>query len=129
MTSRGVSIYPPLLPVNTRQYGFLRALGMSFATIDSLDTTEPRGPLEVFFIGERSRSFRRCLHHRLNRAVDVADSYASRIGKPIFVAKKRTIEESESNGALTSTLPSFSNKFLKKVQSKGLLSIMSTVRV
>lgn len=95
MTSRGVSIHSPLLPVNARRYGFLRGFGMFFATLDSQDTPEPRRPLEVFFTGERSRSFRRCLHHRLNRVVDVADSNGSGIGKPIFVAQEennRSIE-------------------------------------
>ena len=51
MTGRGVGIYSRLLPVNTRRYGFLRGFETFFATLDCQDTTEPRGPLGVFFIG------------------------------------------------------------------------------
>ncbi|KAL8671142.1 MAG: hypothetical protein Q9168_004357 [Polycauliona sp. 1 TL-2023] len=94
MTSRGVHILLPLLPVPIPQT--VECFELFFATLDCHDTTNTRGPLGIYLMrAQYGQSYRRWLPWRLVPVDDAEDVTGESTLKTLYVSQHRYMSRFE----------------------------------
>ncbi|KAI4273292.1 MAG: hypothetical protein LQ337_004739 [Flavoplaca oasis] len=114
MTNRGVNISLQLLHVDSSQYDVSKLSRLFFATLESQDAADTRGPLGVFLVPYGGRSFRRCLSHRLNPAIDVAGRVGKNYHQVVYVAQQEDIRRRKAQWRFSFHIAELSAELLKE---------------
>lgn len=114
MTSRGVNISLPLIPIEKERYNIKGSAALFFAIIDCLDITNTKGPLGVYLIRLPGRALRRCFNDRLDFASEVKGCCGEITTKLVYVAQHEDTRKIEAQRADNVHIPELSEEISRQ---------------